>query len=242
MSIVDNLGTNKFLTPKILIKSGILEEYWDKGFEDFYGHPEKRKILESKVAKWNKGFPEARINLDFNKGKEILDEVLFYAENLEKARQRGISILLFGPNGTGKTLLGCCLLKVALLKEYTAQMTSLGGIIETYTDGWASYEKRERFNRRVKNVDFLLIDDVGKEYRAKSNDLTEIAFDNLIRYRSFRRKPFILTTNASSEALHNTYGKSLMSLVYGKCLNVFVDGVDYRSAIQAKDIKSELRG
>lgn len=239
---MDNLGTNKFLTPKILIRSGILEEYWGRGFEDFYGHPEKRKILEPKVDKWNKGFPEARINLDFNKGKEILDEVLFYAENLEKARQKGISILLFGPNGTGKTLLGCCLLKVALLKGYSVQMTSLGGIIEAYTDGWTEYNKRERFNKRIKNVDFLLIDDVGKEYRAKSNDLTEIAFDNLIRYRSFRHKPFILTTNASSEALHNTYGKSLMSLIYGKCLNIFVDGVDYRSAIQAKDIKSELGG
>ena len=230
------------LSKTIMLRCGILEEYWDKDFSDFYGHPKKRAEMEPMVVRWNANHPDLRIDLDFDKGKEILDDVLFYAENLFNARKHGISLFLWGPNGSGKTLLGACVLKKAISLGFSAQMTSLGGIIECYTDGWTNPERREVFNDRIKNVDFLLIDDVGKEYRTKKSDLIEVAFDNLIRYRSFRHKPFILTTNTDLTRLQSTYGKSLASLLLGKCHNIHVDGIDYRILIQAKDVKNLLRG
>lgn len=230
------------IPPKVLLNCGILEEYWDSDFKDFYGHKEKAVILKEKIKLWNLANPTNPISIDFDEGEKILSNIMLYVDNIESARKNGISLFLWGPNGTGKTLLATSVLKAAIRKGFSAQMTSLGGIIEIYAEGWSNPQKKEVFNERIKDVDFLLIDDVAKEYRAKNNDLVEVAFDNLIRYRSFRRKPFILTTNTDITRLQGTYGKSLTSLLYGKSLSVNVSGSDFRRDIQAKSIKSILRG
>lgn len=226
----------------VMLRCGILEAYHDKGFEDFYGHPERRDELEPKVKQWNKAHPSDPIKIDFDYGEQVLEQVQQYASNLNNAREHGISLLLWGPNGTGKTLLAAATLKEAIRQGFSSQMTSLGGLIEVYTDGWGDAGKKEIYNRRIRNVDFLFIDDVGKEYKAKSGDLVEVAFDNLIRYRSFRNKPFILTTNTNISNLEGTYGQSLVSLLQGKSIAIKVGGQDYRKLIQAKDLKRKLLG
>lgn len=228
------------LTPSLLLRCGILEEYHDKDFTDYYGYPGKWRQIYPLIEKWNQEHPDDPINLDYNQAKETLKEVARYANNLENARKKGISLLLVGPNGTGKTLLAVSILKHALRKGFSAQMTSLAGIIQLYTSGWNSEEEQIKFNKRVRDVDFLLIDDVGKEYEAKGSNLTEVLFDNLIRYRVFRRKPFILTTNGSASDMRNRYGQSLMSLLSGKCIVIPVFGEDFRRAIQSKSLWDEL--
>lgn len=233
---VGEISLTTELSPEIMLKCGILEEYHDKGFEDFYGHPEKWKELEPLIQEWNFQHPDKPIQLNYEEGRKLLEKIARYVRNIENARKKGISLLLAGSNGTGKTLLAVSVLKKAIARGFTGQMTSLGGIIQLYTEGWSDPEKRELFDRRIRNVDFLLIDDVGKEYQAKNSDLTEIMFDNLIRYRVFRRKPFILTTNTSPVDLRNRYGNSLMSLLEGKTLKLQVVGEDYRKLIQSKQI------
>lgn len=237
-----SLTTDKkiILTPQILLKSGILEEYHDKDFADYYGHPKKWKELEPIIAEWNLAHPNNPIRLDFQNANRLLMQIADYAKNITNAKKKGISLMLAGSNGSGKTLLATSILKTALQKGMSVQMTSLGGIIQVYTDGWADPAKRRLFDERVKNSDFLLIDDVGKEYQAKNSELTEIMFDNLIRYRVFRRKPFILTTNTSPEDLKNRYGNSLMSLLEGKTIKLKVVDGDYRKAIQGKNLWEEL--
>jgi DNA replication protein DnaC len=235
------LTTNKVeLTPKLLLSCGILEEYHDKDFEDYYGHPQKWKELYPIIEAWNIENPSKQIILNHQEAQEVLRTIAKYVKNIINAKKKGISVLLAGNNGSGKTLLAVAILKAVLRKGMTGQMTSLGGIIQTYTDGWGDPRKRQIFDERIKNTDFLLIDDVGKEYQAKNSDLTEIMFDNLIRYRVFRRKPFILTTNTAPADLRNRYGNSLMSLLEGKTLKIKVVGEDYRKAIQSKSLWAEL--
>lgn len=228
------------LTPKLLLQCGILEEYHDKGFNDYYGHPAKWKEIQPLIADWNKQNPHNPIQLDFKSANFLINQIADYVRNITNAKKKGISLLLAGSNGTGKTLLATSILKAVISKGMSAQMTSLGGIIQCYTDGWGDPRKRQIFDDRIKNSDFLLIDDVGKEYQAKNSDLTEIMFDNLIRYRVFRRKPFILTTNTAPDDLRNRYGNSLMSLIEGKTIKLKVMGTDYRKAIQSKSLWEEL--
>jgi DNA replication protein DnaC len=217
-----------------------MEEYHDKDFNDYYGYIGKWRELVSMINAWNEAHPNDAIYLDYEAAAEILKKVAQYAAEIERAKRKGLSIILAGSNGTGKTLLAVSILKRAIRKGFTAQMASLGGIIQMYTDGWSDSHKRVLFDERVKNVDFLMIDDVGKEYQAKNSDLTEVMFDNLIRYRVGRRKPFILTTNTSASDMKNRYGNSLMSLLSGKCLAVQMVGEDYRKAIQNKNLWDEL--
>lgn len=229
------------LTPKIQLKCGILEEYHDKDFADYFGYHKKWQELVPLINEWNQSNPQDPVNLDFESAKEILKQVAEYAGALANAKRKGISIILAGSNGTGKTLLAQAVLKRAIRLGFTAQYASLGGIIQMYTDGWNDPHKRVLFDERVRNVDFLLIDDVGKEYKAKGSDLTEVMFDNLIRYRVGRRKPFILTTNTSASDMGNRYGNSLMSLLAGKCVAIKMVGADYRKAIQNKNLWEELK-
>lgn len=241
-----SLTTNKEkqiieLTPKIMLQSGILEEYHDKDFSDYYGHPKKWNEIQPLIQEWNFHHPNNPIRLDFKSANKLLMQIADYTKNITNAKKKGISLMLSGSNGTGKTLLATSILKAVIRKGMTAQMTSLGGIIQVYTDGWGDPRKRQIFDERIKNSDFLLIDDVGKEYQAKNSDLTEIMFDNLIRYRVFRRKPFILTTNTSPTDLKNRYGNSLMSLLQGKSLNLKVVDGDYRKAIQGRNLWEELK-
>lgn len=236
-----SLTTKVELTPRTMLQCGILEEYHDKNFTDYYGHPTKWKELEPLIIEWNFTHPDNQIKLSFKEANLLLQQVAEYVRHIDNAKRKGISIMLAGSNGTGKTLIATSILKAVIQRGMSAQMTSLGGIIQTYTDGWGDPRKRQIFDDRIKNTDFLLIDDVGKEYQAKNSDLTEIMFDNLIRYRSFRRKPFILTTNTSPADLKNRYGNSLMSLIEGKCIKLKVVGEDYRKVIQSKSLWDELK-
>ena len=65
-----------------------------------------------------------------------------------------------------------------------------------------------------------------------------MVFDNLIRYRTFRNKPIILTTNSDIGSIENVYGKSIVSLMYGKFIPGKVVGDDYRK----KGFKQECNG
>lgn len=86
-----------------------------------------------------------------------------------------------------------------------------------------------------------MIDDVGKEMRLSKNGLTEMVFDNLIRYRTFRNKSIILTTNSDIGSIENVYGKSIVSLMYGKFIPVKVVGDDYRKKVLSRNVMERLK-
>lgn len=195
---------------KRMLKAGILEEFWGLSLDDYEG------------------------------SEEVLDTIEKYINNLDNARDEGICVFLYGNNGTGKTFLGVEILKQAIREGYSAQFTSLGGIIQQLTDGWYDDKQRVKYEERVKNVDFLMIDDVGKEKRVNKNQLVAMTFDNLIRYRSFRNKPMILTTNSDIGSIESEYGKSVKSLLYGKFIPVKVFGEDYRKKVLANTVEDRL--
>lgn len=205
---------------KIWLRSGILEEYWPLDFKDYKLDPE------------DPGFKSKEHALAFAKE--------YATQRLHTAREKGIGIFFHGVNGAGKTLLGVCILKAAILKGYSAQFASLGTLVQTLTEGWYDDEKRRIYEDRIKNVDFLMIDDLGKEYKSKTG-LVELAFDNIIRYRSFRNKPIIVTTNTEIDQISNTYGASVVSLLAGKFIPVKVTGWDFRKKVLSKDILQRLR-
>lgn len=134
---------------------------------------------------------------------------------------------------------------MAIRRGYKTQFANLSGIIKLITKSWKDTKYEEILEKRIREVDFLVIDDVGKEYKAKSNDLVEVHFDELIRYRCNRRLPMILTSNTKMADMKGVYGNSVVSLLEGRCIKVTMEGSgfpDFRKVIQARALKAKLLG
>ena len=90
----------------------------------------------------------------------------------------------------------------------------------------------------VRNIDFLGIDDIGKEYRGKTEYIISV-FDRILRYRSTWNRPTFLTSNIGPEEIGSVYGNSIASLLYGKFLPLRLMGEDFRRLLQT-ELQGEL--
>lgn len=164
--------------------------------------------------------------------KESMENVKKYAENLKIAREMGINLLLIGKVGTGKT--GLCYLILKRLLELRKKhiplefgATNVEEIVDIYTQGWRSDEEKELFDEKIRRADFLIIDDVGKEFRSKSG-LTETIMGSLIRHRVQWKLPIILTSNVSIKGLEKVYGSALASVMLERTIVLSFIGEDFR--------------
>ena len=166
-----------------------------------------------------------------------------YIKNLINAKNHGLGVFLYGTQGTGKTYLAIVILKEALRNGFSVRKTSLSQIIMMMTQGWYDDLTRTKFEKEIKNVDFLLIDDIGKEYQAKGDTpLHIVAFDGVIRYRVERQKPTILTSNHPPSELREMLGASITSILSEKVLPVEFSGPDFRKTNIAPNNWNKLRG
>lgn len=204
-----------------LVGGNEVEEFIDSGiYEEYHG-----KTLDSYVG---------------NVPVEVLNHVKAVIDSIGPVSKRGIGLFFFGPNGTGKTGLMAEVLKAAIRAGYSARMASLGGIIQKLSDGWYSSDAREEFLKYVKQVDFLGIDEVGKEYRGKS-ELVVTAFDLVLKYREQRMLPTFMTSNRYPKDLVGDYSESIMSVLKSQMIPIELCGRDWREVI-AKGNLEFIRG
>lgn len=196
-----------------------------------------QKRLMSLFTKANIPYEYWFLDLSDFKGSEThKKEIQEYCSHLEQYLKNSIGVFLYGSNGTGKTLLAVSILKAALRKKMSGFFSSYSSVVAMFTSTWSSEAAKAGFEKNIEHSDFLIIDDLGKEYSTKNN-LAESILDRVIRYR---KGPTIITSNKNAEELRTlyggTWGESLCSLVYGKTIQVRVTGRDFR-----KDISSELK-
>jgi DNA replication protein DnaC len=83
----------------------------------------------------------------------------------------------------------------------------------------------------IERVEFLILDDLGKEYkgvRGQLNPMMTLKLDSLLRERINRNLVTIGTTNYPLNAIKEQYGESVMSVLSGSCKLFEIKGVDYR--------------
>lgn len=192
------------ITEAHLRVANIGQDYWDCDFNNYTG-PEGPKDITIK-----------------------------YLTNLGEMKDQGLGIFYVGTFGPGKTTLGMIAMKYLARANWDVYCTSLGEIVEGIQRSWkAEGDATTDITRRIKEADFILIDDVGKEHRGGSG-FVQTVFDNLIRYRVQHRLPTFLTSNLTKGEIEGTYGGSVMSLLEGKIVPVQVNGKDHR--------RTELKG
>lgn len=153
-------------------------------------------------------------------------KVLAYYAQMENFIDQGLGLFLFSEqNQTGKTSIASALLKRAIRLRKTVYFTEAGSLKNALTRN-ESFEPDMMLEQRVKSVDVLAIDDLGKEYRTSSG-YAENIFENIIRYRVQGRKATLITTNILPKEIENTYSASLAALLKGTLIILEVSGYNW---------------
>jgi len=157
-----------------------------------------------------------------------------YLITIDERFNRGCGLLLTGNNGTGKTSCAVVVGKEARRKGYLVlfiRSTALrDGIInnKVFDDG-------NTFLERARNVDLLIIDDLGKEYSKEYGSYNSSIYEDLLRVRVDEVKPTIITSNLDVEQMNKEYKISMMKLLKSYFLPLLVKGYDYLSQIDMAD-------
>lgn len=168
--------------------------------------------------------------------------VLAYVDNAERNLASGRGLTLGSPHkGTGKTLLATLLLKTLLAGGTDGYFTQFNDMLDAFSAGWRNEEERHWFQRRVRNAGVLVVDDIGREHKGRS-EVAEAMFDTVIRARVSAAAPTIITTNYTLEQMYEGYGGNVLSLLSE--VNTYIDfpGVDFRPKAQDRTVQDDIDG
>jgi DNA replication protein DnaC len=190
-----------------LLSYGILQKWHDSTWDDFTNDPEAKKRLKGYLAK------------------------------IREARKDGVGLYLYGANGTGKTLALNLLMKDLLAMKYSVRIYSLSTLITKFTAGWYDANEKKAFQALLQSVDFLGIEEIGKEFKAGANELGVMVLDHVIRYRLQMLLPVFATSNTSPKEIKSVYTEDLASMLREACMPLNIQGVDMREVVAAKHKK-----
>lgn len=162
-----------------------------------------------------------------------------YLDGLGKNLQQGVGLYLWGDNSVGKSYVGTVLCKVSWgIHQIPSFCVTAAELKEAWIEDRALFlESRETVCGRASRIQFLVIDDLGREHRA-STGFAENKFGALLRQRSRDKKTTVITTNLTPEKFMLTYGKASYELVRESMLIEEMRGKNHRVSVANKDLVS----
>ena len=100
------------------------------------------------------------------------------------------------------------------------------------------FEENIPIERRIRTVDLLVLDDVGKEYRTESG-FAENTIESVLRDRSQSMRPTILTSNLRPNKIEQVYSADLAALLRETMIPLRISGYDWR-AVKAEELRQML--
>lgn len=159
--------------------------------------------------------------------KRVFRTIDTYIKKIHDNYNFGQGIFFYGSNGVGKSHLASIILQEAYKCRYTISCFTMNKV--TPIGVKASYEEdtKEFYNRKILNVDFLVIDEVGKEQQGeKQANITVL--EEVIRCRNAQLLPTLLITNLVMDDFKERYGNSIVSLLLQRFLDIKLVGADFR--------------
>lgn len=199
--------------------------------------PRRNRISYENLMKM--GVPKAYCKLTLDdyetSGSKKLNIVKTYVKDYIRHMPYNIEnnkgIFFYGSNGVGKSMLSCILLKEAYINRYTARRITFSSYIQEYTRIWDAKSVNEKesleetFFQYYKSVEFLVLEEVGKELDTK---LSATVLEDLLRYREEKGLVTIICTNLHPKQLVEKYGASIESLIKGNFTPINIVGEDNR--------------
>lgn len=157
-----------------------------------------------------------------------------YLADIDSTRENGRGLYIHGTNGVGKSMLGSIIVKEAYRHRYTSKRITFVDYINEYTRIWKAQSVDEKesledlFYSYIKAVDFLVLEEVGKEQT--KIDMAVSILEDCLRYREEHSLCTIICTNLHLKALMELYkSKSIESLIHGSMTPIKIVGEDRRS-------------
>lgn len=165
--------------------------------------------------------------------QEIKDFFQDYIFNIEigEVFKSNKGIFMYGSNGVGKSFLASLVLKQAYRCRYSARRVTFAEYVTEYTKMWGAKtpeqkeELEELFYAKYKAVEFLVLEEIGKEIDTK---VSAPILEDLLRYREDKGFVTIVCTNIKPTDIKDKYGASVGSLIKGNMTPVLIEGVDKR--------------
>jgi len=173
---------------------------------------------------------------------EAIQNYNLYLSNLRKACANGTGLFITGTHGLAKTTAAVVVLKKAIEQCYTTYFMSINDLVDFVTSGWKDYNLKLKYQYIVTSVDFLVIDDIHRNYQIQSNQHTQF-FDKLFVTRCNQKKSTILTSNHGLDAGTTTITESLLTLFKSSLIELKLIGSDIReekSKLLVDQLKTDI--
>ncbi len=175
--------------------------------EDYY----KRKNIAQVPKRYKNGrFNNFQITTNNQKSYNI---ALYYLKESSLMLKDNKGLYIYGQVGTGKTHLATCLCNELLLRGWSCLFTTVSELLsELHKSYTLQGQVSSNLIKRIKSIDFLFIDDFGKEFlgreekredQAKFDKMLERQVFTIINARYNSNKPTIITSNYSKNDLRN---------------------------------------
>jgi len=175
---------------------------------------------------------------NFEGHKDDLEAILNFCTRIKEIKNSGQGLYMHGTYGAGKTTLGMLILKTILhYTKYSVLFAPFSDLVILNSRIVGGFHDKEAVQdvEYIKNVDFLVIDDLGKEFD-NGKDYARATLNSIIRYRDLWKKSTIYTANVPLESLENHYGKSNYSVLRGRSEILSMKGTEDFRAIKKFDI------
>ena len=135
--------------------------------------------------------------------KKALQRCRKYCQIPDQALEHGYGVYIYGDSGTGKTHLTACMCNELVSQLKQCLFTNFFEIAKLIQSTWNGNENSSNVIKRICEVDFLFLDDLGTEMLTKGGEdnwLQGQVFD-IINKRYNNKKPTIFSSNYSLNQL-----------------------------------------
>lgn len=133
-------------------------------------------------------------------------------------------LIICGGYGTGKTHLVASVANAMIDKGIPVLFDTYGGHLEKLKAEFNANEAPKYLNL-MRNVDMLILDDVGKE---KQSEWSQSIMFDILNHRYENMKPVIITSNFSDKELERYFGEACYSRLIETCYAITTQGGDHR--------------
>jgi DNA replication protein DnaC len=189
-----------------------------------------KELVYSNIPKdyWNFTFEELLIK---KTSKNMMKD---YFKYIKTAKEKGLGLILTSGNrGVGKTSVMATLGKRIIQKGYEPYYVICQNIIDD------TFSKEKKIIERMKNADFILIDEIDKVAKRAESTIPKI-LENYLRSLLPNGKCVVLAANLSDEEFEKVF-EGCMSLLNRYCEFVSVEGAD-NADIKKVKWRDKLKG